>query len=88
VPHRFIVAPIFQLPFGKDKIGRALGNAVAGGWMLAAAFNFRAGSRSASQSSSGTNLLGNNLRPNVTGTPVACSGDLAACLGRRTTRRW
>ena len=30
VPHRFIVAPIFQLPFGKDhKIGKsAVGNAI------------------------------------------------------------
>jgi len=84
VPHRFIVAPIFQLPFGKDhKIGKsAVGNALAGGWMIAAAFNFQSGFPiGVSQSNSGTNLLGNALRPNITGTPTACSGDLASCLG-------
>ena len=68
VPHRFIVAPIFQLPFGKDhKIGKsAIGNAMAGGWMLAAVFNFQSGFPiGVLQSNSGTNLLGNALRPNL-----------------------
>ena len=84
VPHRIIIAPIFQLPFGKDHaIGKsAVGNALAGGWMLAAVFNFQSGFPiGVSQSTSGTNLLGNNLRPNLTGTPTGCSGDLADCLG-------
>src|SRR5205823_6824538 len=84
VPHRIIIAPIFQLPFGKDHaIGKsAVGNAIAGGWMLAAVFNFQSGFPiGVSQSSSGTNLLGNALRPNINGTPVGCDGDLAACLG-------
>ena len=59
--------------------------------MLAAAFNFQSGFPiGVSQSNSGTNLLGNALRPNVTGTPVACNGDLAACLGSadHATVKW
>src|SRR4029079_13326091 len=65
------------------KIGKsAVGNALAGGWMIAAAFNFQSGFPiGVSPSHSGTNLLGNALRPNITGTPTACSGDLASCLG-------
>ena len=59
--------------------------------MIAAAFNFQSGFPiGVSQSNSGTNLLGNALRPNVTGTPTGCSGDLASCLGSadHPTTKW
>ena len=84
VPHRFIVAPIVQLPFGKDhKIGKStFGNAVAGGWLLAAVFNFQSGFPiGLAQSNSSTNLLGNALRPNLTGVSFATTGDFADRLG-------
>jgi len=85
VPHRIIIAPMAQLPFGKDhKIGKsAVGNALAGGWLVAAAFNLQSGFPiGVSQSNSSTNLLGNTLRPNIVpGVTMGCSGDLAACLG-------
>jgi hypothetical protein len=46
-------------------------------------FNFQSGFPiGVSQSTSGTNLLGNNLRPNlVPGVDMSCTGDLSACLG-------
>ena len=59
--------------------------------MLAAAFNFQSGFPiGVLQSNSGTNLLGNALRPNVTGPAVGCAGDLASCLGSadHSTTKW
>ena len=75
VPHRFIVAPIVELPFGKNRF--------ASGWTAAAVFNFQSGFPiGVSQSTSSTNLLGNNNRPNVVpGVDMASSGDLADRLG-------
>ena len=67
-PHRFVVAPIVALPFGKDhKIGKSrMGNLFAGGWTAAAVFTWQSGFPiGASQSNSTSNLLGNNQRPNL-----------------------
>jgi hypothetical protein len=67
-PHRFIIAPIVALPFGKDhKIGKSrVGNLFAGGWTAAAVFTYQSGFPiGVSQSNSNSNLLGNGQRPNV-----------------------
>ena len=77
-PHRFIIAPIVALPFGKDhKIGKSrIGNLFAGGWTAAAVYTWQAGFPiSVSQSNSASNLLGNGLRPNVTGASTSTTGD-------------
>ena len=80
VPHRVIIAPIVQLPSPANKSGIA--NLLAGGWTAAAVFNFQSGFPiGISQSNSNTNLLGNGLRPNLTGVDMLTSGSLADRLG-------
>jgi hypothetical protein len=78
-PHRFIVAPIVALPFGKDhKIGKSsIGNLFAGGWTAAAVFTWQSGFPiGVSQSNSNSNLLGNRQRPNlVSGVDTSTTGD-------------
>jgi hypothetical protein len=67
-PHRFVVAPMVALPFGKDhRIGNSrIGNLFAGGWTAAAVFTWQSGFPiGVSQSNSTSNLLGNNQRPNA-----------------------
>src|SRR5262245_34376715 len=85
VPHRIIIAPIVNLPFGKDhKIGKGnIGNALAGGWVASAVFNFQSGfPLGLTQSNSNSNLLGNSLRPNVVpGADMVTPGDFADRLG-------
>jgi hypothetical protein len=84
VPHRVIVAPIVNLPFGKDhKYGKSeIGNALAGGWVASAVFNFQSGFPiGVSQSNSNSNLLGNGQRPNLTGVDLLTPGDFADRLG-------
>jgi hypothetical protein len=77
VPHRIIVAPIFQLPSPAAKSGIA--NWVAAGWTLATVFNFQSGFPiGVSQSNSGNNLLGNGQMPNLTGASLETSGDFAS----------
>jgi hypothetical protein len=78
-PHRFVVAPIAQLPFGKDhKIGKStIGNLFAGGWTAAAVFTWQSGFPiGVSQSNSNSNLLGNGQRPNlVSGVDTSTTGE-------------
>src|SRR5206468_408137 len=78
-PHRFVVAPIVQLPFGKNhKIGKStIGNLFAGGWTAAAVFTWQSGFPiGVSQSNSNSNLLGNGQRPNlVSGVDTSTTGD-------------
>jgi hypothetical protein len=43
VPHRVIFAPIWQLPFGKDRtVGKTSGRILAGGWTSSAVSTCRA----------------------------------------------
>jgi hypothetical protein len=81
VPHRFIVAPIVQLPFGKDhRFGKSsVANLLAGGWMVSAVFNFQSGFPiGVAQSNSSSNLLGNGQRPNlVPGVDLGTTGSFA-----------
>jgi trimeric autotransporter adhesin len=80
VPHRIIVAPIFQLPSPAAKTG--VSNLLLAGWTAAAVFNWQSGFPiGVSQSNTGSNLLGNGQRPNVvSGVDVGTSGDLATRL--------
>jgi hypothetical protein len=77
-PHRFVVAPIVALPFGKDHaIGKSrVGNLFAGGWTAAAVFTWQSGFPiGVSQSASNSNLLGNAQRPNlVSGVDTSTTG--------------
>jgi hypothetical protein len=78
-PHRFVVAPIVALPFGKDhKIGKSpVGNLLAGGWTAAAVFTWQSGFPfGLTQSNSNSNLLGNRQRPDVvSGVDTSTAGD-------------
>jgi len=69
VPHRVIVSPIFNLP----------GQGVAlGGWTASAVLTFQSGfPLGTSASNSGSNLLGNGMRPNLTGVDIGTTGSLA-----------
>ena len=80
VPHRVILAPIFQLPSPAAKSG--LANWLGAGWTAAAIFNVQSGYPiGVSQSNSTSNLLGNLQRPNlVPGVDLATAGEQASRL--------
>jgi hypothetical protein len=78
VPHRVIIAPMFELPFGK---GKAIGansrvtNWVAGGWLIATAINVQSGFPLSVSQSDNTGTLSGVQRPNlVSGVDLATSG--------------
>jgi hypothetical protein len=74
VPHRVIVAPIWQLPSPPSK--NAMAN-LLGGWTAAALINLQSGFPIGVSQSDNT-LLGNGQRPNlVQGVEVATTGSLA-----------
>jgi hypothetical protein len=77
-PHRIIIAPIVELPFGKGKpIGGKSdwSNMLVGGWTAAAVFTWQSGFPiGVNQSNSNSNLQGNGQRPNVTGAPFDTPG--------------
>ena len=76
VPHRVIIAPIWQLPFGKDRRWATSGfaNALAGGWTVAAVVNMQSGFPIGLTQTDNT-LLGGANRPNLTGTGFETPGD-------------
>ena len=80
VPHRVILAPIFQLPSPASKSG--LANWLGAGWTASAIFNLQSGYPiGVSQSNSTANLQGNGQRPNlVSGADMSTSGDTASRL--------
>ncbi len=68
VPHRVIIAPVVELPFGKGKkwgSDSALAEWIAGGWTLSAAINLQSGFPLSVQQADNTGLLGGVQRPNV-----------------------
>jgi hypothetical protein len=78
VPHRVIIAPIIQLPFGN---GRKWANAskaadlLVGGWTISAAMNMQSGFPINIQQAADSRLGGNNAnRPNLSGADLATSG--------------
>src|SRR5205085_1451321 len=70
-PHRVVIAPIVELPFGRGKwIGGKSNwsNVLVGGWVAAAVFTYQSGFPiGPSQGNSNSNLLGNRQRPTLTG---------------------
>ena len=81
VPHRVIIAPVVELPFGK---GRRFGSNssvtewIAGGWTLSAAINLQSGFPLSVQQSDNTGTFSGVQRPNiVSGVNLATSGGLA-----------
>jgi hypothetical protein len=84
VPHRVIIAPIYELPFGKGKKYASNSSAadwIIGGWTVSAAINFQSGFPLSVQQSDNTGTFSGVQRPNVaSGVDLATSGDLAARL--------
>jgi hypothetical protein len=75
VPHRVIVAPIWQLPSPASTTGVA--NLLGGGWTAAAVINLQSGFPIGVSQKDNT-LLGNGQRPNlVPGVELATTGDLS-----------
>jgi hypothetical protein len=80
VPHRVIIAPIFELPFGTGRkwvTGRAA-DLIVGGWTISAAINLQSGFPLNVQAPADARLGGQNAnRPNIVpGVDMATSGSL------------
>jgi hypothetical protein len=68
VPHRVILAPMAELPFGRGKKWGANSSAadwLAGGWTIVAAINIQSGFPIAVVQADNTGLLGGTQRPNI-----------------------
>jgi len=86
VPHRVIIAPMAELPFGKGKKWGSNSDAadwIAGGWTLVAAINLQSGFPLSVTQADNTGLLGNVQRPNIVpgvalGTPGSFEDRLAS----------
>jgi len=78
VPHRFIVAPIYELPFGKGKAYANSSDAadwILGGWTVSAAINMQSGFPLAVVQSDNTGTFGGVQRPNlVSGVDLSTPG--------------
>jgi trimeric autotransporter adhesin len=76
VPHRVIIAPVFELPFGQNRKWAKSGVAdwVLGGWIVSAAMNFQSGFPLTPITNDNTNAYIGFNRPNLTGTAIATSG--------------
>jgi hypothetical protein len=77
VPHRVIIAPVVELPFGQGKkwaTGR-LADLLVGGWTLSAAVNLQSGFPINVQQNAESRLGGANAnRPNLSGQPFDTPG--------------
>jgi hypothetical protein len=68
VPHRVIIAPMFELPFGKGKkwgSNSSAADLIAGGWTIVAAMNIQSGFPLAVIQADNVGLLGGQQRPNI-----------------------
>ena len=78
VPHRLIIAPVFELPFGKGKkygANSSATNAILGDWTIAPVMNIQSGFPLEVQQGDNTGLFGAVQRPNlVSGATLATSG--------------
>jgi hypothetical protein len=78
VPHRVIIAPIVELPFGKGRkwgSDSSLANWIAGGWTVSAAINLQSGFPLNIQQTDNTGTFSGVQRPNiVSGVDLATSG--------------
>ncbi len=83
VPHRLVLAPIFELPFGAGRhwlSQGAMANAIAGGWTVAGVFEFVSGFPiNVAQNGDNTGTFSGEQRPNVVdASAAATSGDREA----------
>jgi hypothetical protein len=78
VPHRMIFAPIWQLPFGRDRkwANSGMADAIAGGWTLSAVVNLQSGFPIGLAQTDNT-LFSGATRPRLTGTSFETSGSRA-----------
>jgi hypothetical protein len=76
LPHRLIVAPVAELPFGSGHKWATTGLAdwIAGGWTVSAAMNFQSGFPLRPVASDNTGTFTGTQRPNLTGADLATSG--------------
>ena len=78
VPHRVIIAPIVDLPFGKGKkwgSNSSVANAIVGGWTVSAAINLQSGFPLNIQQTDNTGTFAGVQRPNlVPGVDLATAG--------------
>jgi hypothetical protein len=76
VPHRVIIAPVFELPFGRNRKWAQNGAAdwIIGGWSISAAMNFQSGFPLTPTANDNTNAFVGFNRPNLTGTAIGTSG--------------
>jgi hypothetical protein len=78
VPHRVIIAPLFELPFGRNRkfaSTNKIADWVIGGWAISAVANLQSGFPLNVQQNDNTNLLGGAQRPNLSGQSVATTGN-------------
>ena len=78
VPHRVILAPIVELPFGQNRKWANASKAadwVIGGWSISAIVNLQSGFPMNVQQTDNTNLLGGAQRPNLSGQNLATLGN-------------
>jgi len=83
VPHRLVLAPVVELPFGRGRHWLSQGglaDALAGGWTLAAILDFESGFPiNVGQLGDNTGTFAGEQRPNiVSGVDAATSGDREA----------
>ena len=91
-PHRLVLAPIVELPFGEGKrwATSRVADLLVGGWTFSAVAAFESGFPTPTRYSTGVSLthLGlfgqNELRPNPTGTDPNTEGDLYDRVGSAT----
>jgi trimeric autotransporter adhesin len=78
VPHRVILAPVVELPFGKGKKwggGSRAADLIVGGWVLSAAINLQSGFPLNIQQTDNTGTFAGVQRPNlVPGVDLATAG--------------
>jgi hypothetical protein len=78
VSHRVIIAPLFELPFGRNRRWANTSKAadwIIGGWSISAIANLQSGFPINVQQTDNTNLLGGAQRPNLSGQSIATSGN-------------
>ncbi len=87
VPHKLMIAPIVELPFGEGKrwATQGLGRTLLGGWTASAIIGFESGFPVALTSdTNNTNLFTRTQRPNPAGAVPATDGG----RGARITGQW
>jgi hypothetical protein len=95
VPHRFIFAPIVELPFGTGRKwgtnAGGLANTILGGWTVAAVTNIQSGFPINVNQSDNSGTLSGSQRPNlVSGVDIATTGSYADRLASadHSTATW